>query len=103
MEDPARVRASGFGEYSIDVEIFAYVGIADRNDFFGAQEDVILRIMDIVKKTRTAFALPSRTVYRSRDEGLDSQRQAVAPKGSPDDQPRTGSRIDQWRSGFNRV
>ncbi len=59
-EHPARVRASGFGEYSIDVEIFAYVGTADWNDFLAVQEDIVLRIMDIVKKAgnrlRPSFA-----------------------------------------------
>ncbi len=79
-KDPARVRASGFGECSIDVEIFAYVGTADWNDFLAVQEDVILRIMDIVKNAGTAFALPSRTLYHTRDGGLDSERQEAAEK-----------------------
>ncbi len=79
-KEPARVRAGGFGEYSIDVEIFAYVGTADWNEFLAVQEDVILRIMDIVKKAGTGFALPSRTLYHTRDGGLDSERQEAAEK-----------------------
>ncbi len=79
-KEPARVRAGGFGEYSINVEIFAYVGTADWNDFLAVQEDVILRIMDIVKNVGTAFALPSRTLYHTRDGGLDSERQEAAEK-----------------------
>ncbi len=77
-EDPARVRASGFGEYSIDVDIFAYVATADWNDFLAVQEDIVLRIMDIVKDAGTGFALPSRTLYHTRDDGLDSTRQQAA-------------------------
>ena len=36
--------------------------------------------MDIVKKAGTAFAFPSRTVYHTRDDGLDSERQQAAEK-----------------------
>ena len=79
-KDPARVRASGFGEHSIDVDIFAYVATADWNDFLAVQEDLVLRIMDIVKKAGTGFALPSRTVYHTRDEGLDRERQEAAER-----------------------
>ncbi len=77
-EDPARVRAGGFGDYSIDVDIFAYVATADWNDFLAVQEDIVLRIMDIVKNAGTGFALPSRTLYHTRDDGLDSNRQQAA-------------------------
>jgi MscS family membrane protein len=75
---PARVRANGFGAYSLNVEIFAYVDTADWDDFLGVQEDLVFRIMDIVKDAGTAFAFPSRTLYNSRDSGPDSERQDAA-------------------------
>jgi MscS family membrane protein len=78
--DPARVRASGFGESSVDVDVFAYVATADWNEFLAVQEDVVLRIMDIVRAAGTAFALPSRTLYHGRDRGLDPERQEAAGK-----------------------
>jgi MscS family membrane protein len=34
--------------------------------------------MNIVKDAGTGFALPSRTVYHTRDEGLDAERQQDA-------------------------
>lgn len=73
--DPARARLVAFGEWSIDVEIFAYVATADWNEFLAIQEDVLLRIMDIVSNAGTAIAFPSRTVYHARDTGLDRGRQ----------------------------
>ena len=79
-EDPARVRASGFGASSIKVDIFAYVNTSDWNDFLAVQEDLVLRIMDIVKQAGTAFAFPSRTPYHTRDGGLDTDRQQDAEK-----------------------
>ena len=79
-EDPARVRAIGFGDFSLNLEIFAYVMTADWNDFLAVQEDLVLRIMDIVRKAGTAFAIPSQTVYHSRDAGLDIEQQQAAGK-----------------------
>ena len=48
-DDPARVRFAGFGEYSMNVEIFAYVNTSDWNEFLAIQEDINLRIIRIVK------------------------------------------------------
>jgi MscS family membrane protein len=72
--DPARVRFNGFGAYSLDVAIFAYVRTTDINEFLAVQEDIFLRIMEIVAASGTGFAFPSQTVYTMPDEGLDAQR-----------------------------
>jgi hypothetical protein len=72
--------SSEFGESSVDVDVFAYVATADWNEFLAVQEDVVLRIMDIVRAAGTAFALPSRTLYHGRDRGLDPERQEAAGK-----------------------
>jgi MscS family membrane protein len=79
-DDPARVRASGFGESSVDVDVFAYVATADWNKLLAVQEDVVLRIIDIVKTAGTAFAVPARTLYHGRDQGLDPERREAAGK-----------------------
>jgi MscS family membrane protein len=72
-EDPARVRFVGFGAYSLDLEVFAYVDTRDWNDFLAVREDLYLRFMDAVKEAGTGFAFPSSTTYVGRDEGLDEQ------------------------------
>ena len=77
---PARVRAVGFGEYSLNLEIFAYVDTSDWEDFLAVREDLILRIMDIVKNAGTAFAVPSRTLYHGRDSGTDPEGRETAEK-----------------------
>jgi MscS family membrane protein len=77
-DDPARVRAMGVGRYSLDVELFAYVDTADWNDFLAVQEDVLMRIMELVNRSGTAFAFPSRTVCHARDPGLSRERQQAA-------------------------
>jgi MscS family membrane protein len=79
-EDPARVRLVGFGAYSLDLEIFAYVDTSDWNEFLGIREDVLLRFMDAIKEAGTSFAFPSSTTYLGRDASLPEEdvRQAEA-------------------------
>jgi MscS family membrane protein len=75
--DPARVRFMGFGAYSLDLEIYAYVRTADYNEFLAVREDVYLRIMDVVAASGTAFAFPSQTNYSSA-QGIDAERARLA-------------------------
>jgi len=71
---PARVRFVGYGAYSLDLEIFAYLHCQDQDTFLAVQEDIFLRIADIVKEGGTGFALPSQTTYFRRDGGMDADR-----------------------------
>jgi MscS family membrane protein len=72
--DPARIRFVGFGGYSLDLEIFAYVDTSDWNEFLGIREDIYLRIMDVIEASGSGFAFPSQTLYLGRDEGLSAER-----------------------------
>ena len=60
--DPLRVRFVAYGEYSINLEVFAYVLTPDPNEFFGIQEELFLRIKSIVEEAGAAFARAPRTV-----------------------------------------
>ena len=73
-DDPARVRFIGFGDSSLDVEIFAYVRATDYSEYLGITEDLNLRIMDIVAASGTGFAFPSTTTYLAKDEGTDPEK-----------------------------
>ena len=87
IEKRARVRLVKYGNYSFDVEIYVYVDTGDREEFRGIQEDVLLRVIDIVKTAGTGFAFPSQTTYLSRDSGLDSERSRAAE-----------AEVQAWRS-----
>lgn len=76
--DTTRVRLVGFGASSLDIEVFAYVTTRDRAEFLAIQEDVLLRVMDIVEQSGTGLAFPSQTLYFAKDHGLDSGRTEVA-------------------------
>jgi MscS family membrane protein len=76
--DRLRVRFVGFGDFSLNLEVFAYLETQDLHEFLGIQEDLLLRMMSIVEHSGTGFAFPSRTLYLSRDGGLDAQRGQAA-------------------------
>lgn len=72
--EPARIRFVGFGAYSLDFEIFAYVETCDWNEFLGIREDIYLRIMEIIAASGTGFAFPSQTLYLGKDEAPTEER-----------------------------
>lgn len=76
--DPARVRFVGYGGSSLEVEIFAFVETRDWNEFLAIQEDLNLRIKDVVVDAGTSFAFPSRTIYLTQSEDLDAKRTKAA-------------------------
>jgi MscS family membrane protein len=85
-EDPARVRLVGFGAYSLDLEVFAYVDTEEWSEFLGIREDLYLRFIDAVKEAGTGFAFPSTTTYLGRDTGL-----------AEDEARRAEARVAEWR------
>ena len=75
---PARIRFVSFGASSLDLEIFYYVLTSNYDELLAIQEDIYLRIMDIVEESGTAFAFPSHTAYFARDPGLDEAKRKAA-------------------------
>ncbi len=73
---PARARFEGFGAHSLNIGIFAYVRTSDINDFLAVQEDLYLRMIDLVDASGTGFAFPSNVTYLARDTGIDDDRKA---------------------------
>jgi MscS family membrane protein len=72
--DSARVRFVGFGDSSLDLEVFAYVKTTDWAEFLGIREEILLHVMDIIEQTGTELAFPSQTLYLGRDRGIDSMK-----------------------------
>lgn len=54
----ARVNVAAFRDLSIEVEIFAYIAETTDAGFNAVQEELLLRIMDIVEANGAKFALP---------------------------------------------
>jgi MscS family membrane protein len=72
-DDPARVRLVGFGAYSLDLEVFAYVDTSDWSEFLAIREDLYLRFIDAIHEAGTSFAFPSSVTYVGRDSGWNEQ------------------------------
>jgi MscS family membrane protein len=85
-KESVRVRFVGFGAYSLDVEVAAYVPTSDWKEFLAIREDIFLRMMDITKKSGSSFAFPSQTSYLCRDGGLDEEASRKAE-----------NEVDLWR------
>jgi len=85
--DQLHVRFAGFGAYSLDIKLFAYVRTRSWLTYQAIAEDINLRIMDIVADAGTGFAFPSQTTYVRRDTGPDTERVQQAE-----------AQVQAWRS-----
>jgi MscS family membrane protein len=101
----ARIRFVGMGDSSFKLEVFAYVLETGYEPFLHIQEDLLLRIMDIVEGSGSGFAFPSQITYLAGDAGLDAAKSQKAietvrqwrEQGKlpfPDFSPETISEID---------
>ena len=86
-KDSLRIRFVGYSASSQDIQIRIYALTQDWNEFYAIQEDVFLRIGEIVEESGTSFARPSQTLYVSRDQGMDEARSAQAMQ-----------QVQTWRS-----
>jgi MscS family membrane protein len=65
---------------SLSVDVVSYVLTVDYNEFAAVREDLLLRIMDLVDDAGASVALPSQTLYISRDSGLEKEKAESAAK-----------------------
>jgi MscS family membrane protein len=72
-----RVHVIGFGDWSIKVEIYAYVDAIEVPKFLVIQEELAVAIIDLVRKSGAEFAFPSQTTYLARDSAASSSHLAV--------------------------
>lgn len=78
-----RVHVIGFGDWSIKVEVYAYVDATTLPKFLSIQEELTIAIFDLVRRSGADFAFPSQTTYVSKDSHLPLGRDnEVAPGGA---------------------
>jgi MscS family membrane protein len=77
VEPGGRIRLAGFGATSLNLEIFAYVLTSDYGEFVAIQEDLLLRIMEIIEDAGTRLALPAQNTFIARDHGMHPERSAA--------------------------
>ena len=62
-----RVRVIGFGDWSMKMEIYAYVNATELPVFLIIQQELAIAIIDLVRQSGADFAFPSQTVYLTKD------------------------------------
>jgi len=81
----SRVRVSNFAGASFEFELWAFGTTGDWTKFTAIQQDVILKVAEIVAASGARFAVPEQRTYLSRDIGVgvvkadDVARHATEP------------------------
>lgn len=75
-----RVRLTDIAGTSLSLEVFAYILTQDFNEFAAVREDLLLRMMDVMDDSGSGLALPSQTLYLSRDTGVEKEKADNAVK-----------------------
>ena len=87
LAESAYIRFAEFGEYSLDLEVFAYIDTADYNEYLEIREDLNLRLMDVITSAGTRLAIPVQIEYQADASPLDPERKHQAE-----------ARVEEWRS-----
>jgi MscS family membrane protein len=80
-EEPLRVRFIGFGEYYLEVELYAYAMTDAWPEFLEIREDVLMKVMDIIELSGTRLALPTGVRYLS-GQGTSDKPSATKPSAT---------------------
>lgn len=76
--DPLRVRFVELGDYSLNIEIYAYVDVGSMPEFLRVQEEVLMKIVGIVRARGADFAFPSTTTYLASDSTPEEGSSLIA-------------------------
>ncbi len=68
------VRFTGITADALKVEITAYIEAINVEVSQEVQEDILLRMMDIIEKSGTSLAYPSQTLYMARDFSFSTEK-----------------------------
>ena len=83
----ARVRLLKFGDNGLEVEIYAYILERDFSEFLATQEDLMLKVMDVLERTGAAVAIPSQTTLVTKDSWVDPAKAAAAKEAVEKSRP----------------
>jgi len=74
LNTPPIVRFTGITADALKVEITAYIEAINVETSQEVQEDLLLRMMDIIEKSGTSLAYPSQTLYMARDTPFSKEK-----------------------------
>lgn len=76
LNSPPIVRFTGITADALKVEVTSYIEAVNFDVSQQVQEDLLLRMMDIIEKSGTALAYPSQTIYMARNAALPEEKSA---------------------------
>lgn len=91
-QENRRVRFRNFGPSALEIEVQCWIDCAEFDEFLAIAEEINFAIIEIVERTGTSFAFPSRTVYLVQDTAPDPARAAAAAAEAPRRPGSTGKR-----------
>ena len=78
-EDPVRVRLMGIGEYSININMMAYIKCCDHEEFMAVQEDILFAALAYVEQVGATIAHSTQyQLVDKRNEGALEQKEKAA-------------------------
>jgi MscS family membrane protein len=81
LPESTRVRFLRFAESSLELEVFAYIAARDWNHFLEIQEDVLIKIRQLIDSAGAEIACPSRAIYLKNGVGVNSSSLQAALSG----------------------
>ena len=75
-----RVRWLRFAESSLELEVYAYVVARDWNHFLEIQEELLMKIKQLINAAGVEFAFPSRTIHIKNE--MEASWMRPAPAGA---------------------
>ena len=88
LPDAARIRFTGFGEYSLDLDIFAYIETTNYAEYLEISEDLNLRIMNVITTAGTKLAIPAQVEYRAEEKPFNLEARGHAE-----------ATVREWKAG----
>jgi len=77
-DESVRIRYVGPTVSSRDIGVRVFAKTSRQSEYYAICEDFFLRVDGIVEEAGTAYAVPARTLYLGRDQGIDKTQQRAA-------------------------
>jgi MscS family membrane protein len=98
--ESVRVRFFRLGPSSLDIEVVAYFFAADWVAFTAIQQDLLLRVMEIVEAAGTQIAFPTQTVQFVDDRASSEAWTPLRPeRGTPREPSPAGAEAKAYANG----
>jgi MscS family membrane protein len=68
-QEVVRARFFRLGPFSLDIEVFAYINAGGWDAFLVVQQELLLRVLEIVEQSGTVIAFPSQKLYLAESGG----------------------------------